>query len=184
MPNFRFHLFIDSPVAKRKGTIVTDLQEGAVCGIDGCAPGDIGSTTKARTSVKKNLSIYIISDAICPWCWVAKRRLDRALASLAPDIVANVTWHPFELNPGMPKAGLDRRAYRSRKFGTWEHSQALDAQVAATAKPDGLDFLWAEHVERCAGNIIIARPVVEARAAETAALSELKPADNRELEAA
>jgi hypothetical protein len=44
--------------------------------------------------------------------------------------------------------------------------------------------LWAEHVERCAGNIIIARPVVEARAAETAALSELKPADNRELEAA
>jgi hypothetical protein len=43
--------------------------------------------------------------------------------------------------------------------------------------------LWAEHVERCAGNIIIARPVVEARAAETAALSELKPADNRELEA-
>ena len=71
---------------------------------------------------------------------MAKRRLDRALASLAPDIVANVTWHPFELNPGMPKAGLDRRAYRSRKFGSREHSQALDAQVAATAKPDGLDF--------------------------------------------
>jgi DSBA-like thioredoxin domain len=109
-------------IIERKGTIVTDLQEGAVCGIDGCAPGDIGSTTKARTSVKKNLSIHIISDAICPWCWVAKRRLDRALASRAPDIVANVTWHPFELNPGMPKAGLDRRAYRSRKFGSWEHS--------------------------------------------------------------
>jgi predicted DsbA family dithiol-disulfide isomerase len=119
---------------------VTDLQEGTVCGIDGCAPGDIGSTTQARTSVKKNLSIDIISDAICPWCWVAKRRLDRALASLAPDIVANVTWHPFELNPGVPKAGLDRRTYRSRKFGSWERSQALDAQVAATATPDGLDF--------------------------------------------
>jgi len=127
-------------IIESKGTIVTDLQEGAVCGIDGCAPGDIGLTTLASTSVKKNLSIEIISDAICPWCWVAKRRLDRALASLAPDIVANVTWHPFELNPGMPKAGLDRRAYRSRKFGSWEHSQALDAQVAATAKRDGLDF--------------------------------------------
>jgi predicted DsbA family dithiol-disulfide isomerase len=127
-------------IIESKGTIVTDLQEGAVCGIDGCAPGDIGLTTQASTSVKKNLSIEIISDAICPWCWVAKRRLDRALASLAPDIVANVTWHPFELNPGMPKAGLDRRAYRSRKFGSWEHSQALDAQVAATAKRDGLDF--------------------------------------------
>jgi hypothetical protein len=68
-------------IIERKGTIVTDIQEGAVCGIDGCAPGDIGSTTKARTSVQKNLSIRIISDAICPWCWVAKRRLDRALAS-------------------------------------------------------------------------------------------------------
>lgn len=86
------------------------------------------------------MSIEVISDAICPWCWVGKRRLDRALAALAPDISAVVSWHPFELNPDMPKPGLDRRAYRTRKFGSWERSQGLDAQVAAAGRPDGLVF--------------------------------------------
>lgn len=120
--------------------IVTELQQGAVCGIEGCSPGDIGSPAQTRASANKTLRIEIVSDAICPWCWVAKRRLERALASLAPEITADITWRPFELNPDMPKGGLDRRAYRSRKFGSWEQSQALDAQVAAAAKPDGLEF--------------------------------------------
>jgi predicted DsbA family dithiol-disulfide isomerase len=92
------------------------------------------------TAAKATLSLEVISDAICPWCWVAKRRLDRALAALAPGIMASVTWRAFELNPDIPKAGLDRRAYRTRKFGSWEQSQALDAQVTAAAQPDGLVF--------------------------------------------
>jgi len=45
------------------------------------------------------------------------------------DVTATVTWRPFELNPEMPKGGVDRRAYRSAKFGSWQHSQALDAQA-------------------------------------------------------
>lgn len=119
---------------------MSELQEGAVCGIDGCSPGIAVATTEASAKDKQTLSIEIISDAICPWCWVAKRRLETALAALAPKITADITWRPFELNPDMPKTGLDRRAYRSGKFGSWEHSQALDAQVATAAKPDGLDF--------------------------------------------
>ena len=90
--------------------------------------------------VRTTLAIEVISDAICPWCWVGKRRLERVLAKLASDIDATVTWKPFELNPDMPKDGLDRRAYRSAKFGSWERSQALDAQVADAARGDGLDF--------------------------------------------
>lgn len=86
------------------------------------------------------LTIEVISDAICPWCWVFKRRLDRVLEGLSPDLTAKVTWHPFELNPDMPRGGLDRRTYRSAKFGSWERSQALDAQVKAVAAADGLDF--------------------------------------------
>ena len=82
----------------------------------------------------------MISDAICPWCWVAKRRLESAVAALAPDITATVIWRPFELNPDMPKAGVDRRAYRSAKFGSWQRSQALDAQVAAAGRSEGLMF--------------------------------------------
>jgi len=116
-----------------------DVLEGAVCGIDGCAPAAFDQAGPA-SGAKATLAIEVISDAICPWCWVAKRRLDRALEALAPDITASVTWRPFELNPRMPKAGVDRRAYRSAKFGSWQRSQALDAQVAAAGRSDGLVF--------------------------------------------
>ena len=116
-----------------------DVLEGAVCGVDGCTPAAVGHAGPA-SGAKATLAIEVISDAICPWCWVAKRRLDRAIAALAPDITASVTWRPFELNPEMPKAGVDRRAYRSAKFGSWQRSQVLDAQVAAAGRPEGLVF--------------------------------------------
>src|SRR6266436_9411240 len=99
-----------------------------VCGVDGCAPTALDHFGKASNATA-TLAIEVISDAICPWCWLAKRRLDRAITALAPDITPTITWRPFELE--MPKAGVDRRAYRSAKFGSWQHSQALDAQVAA-----------------------------------------------------
>src|SRR6202161_2002074 len=118
---------------------MSDVLEGAVCGVDGCTPVAL-DRVKPTSGAKATLAIEVISDAICPWCWVAKRRLDRAIAALAPDVTASVTWRPFELNPEMPKAGLDRRAYRSAKFGSWQRSQALDAQVAAAGRSEGLVF--------------------------------------------
>src|SRR5271156_6821920 len=116
-----------------------DVLEGAVCGVDGCTPAALDHV-KPTSGAKATLTIEVISDAICPWCWVAKRRLDRVIAALAPDVTAIVTWRAFELNPDIPKAGLDRRAYRSAKFGSWQRSQALDAQVAAAGRPEGLMF--------------------------------------------
>jgi predicted DsbA family dithiol-disulfide isomerase len=116
-----------------------DVLEGAVCGVDGCTPAALDHVDPA-SGAKATLAIEVISDAICPWCWVAKRRLDRVIAALSPHVAASVTWRPFELNPEMPKAGIDRRAYRSVKFGSWQRSQALDAQVAAAGRPDGLVF--------------------------------------------
>lgn len=116
------------------------ISDGSDGRLDGFAPEARSITVPNDASAPHMLNIEIISDAICPWCWVGKRRLERALEAVSPEISATVTWRPFELNPDMPKAGLDRRAYRSRKFGSWEHSQALDAQVAAAAKGDGLDF--------------------------------------------
>jgi hypothetical protein len=85
---------------------MSDVLEGAVCGVDGCAPAALDHFGPA-SGAKTTLAIEVISDAICPWCWVAKRRLDRAIAALAPDVTASVTWRPFELNPEMPKAGVD-----------------------------------------------------------------------------
>jgi predicted DsbA family dithiol-disulfide isomerase len=85
--------------------------------------------------------IDIISDAICPWCYVGKRHLEQALPALAEQGLAfTVQWHPFQLNPDMPEAGLDRREYRIAKFGSWERSQELDAQVAAAGRGEGLAF--------------------------------------------
>lgn len=95
---------------------------------------------RPASGAKATLAIEVISDAICPWCWIAKRRLDSAIAAIAPDVTASVTWRPFELNPEMPKGGVDRRAYRSAKFGSWQHSRALDAQVAAAGRLEGLVF--------------------------------------------
>ncbi len=118
---------------------MSEVLEGAVCGVDECAPTALDHFGK-ESNATATLAIEVISDAICPWCWLAKRRLDRAIAALAPDITPTVTWRPFELNPEMPKAGVNRRAYRSAKFGSWRRSQALDAQVAAAGRSEGLVF--------------------------------------------
>src|SRR5216684_6731858 len=116
-----------------------DVLKGAVCGVDGCTPTAL-DRFRAASGAKATLAIEVISNAICPWCWIAKRRLDSAIAAIAPDVTASVTWRPFELNPEMPKGGVDRRAYRSAKFGSWQHSQALDAQGAAAGRSEGLVF--------------------------------------------
>ena len=82
------------------------------------------------------LTIDVISDVICPWCFIGKRRLEKALAGRP----ATVRWHPFQLNPDMPREGIDRKEYRIRKFGSWERSLELDAQVAAAGRGEGIAF--------------------------------------------
>ena len=87
------------------------------------------------------LRLDIVSDTICPWCWVGKRHLEAALPVLAAEgIVFDVTWRPFQLNPEMPAAGVERVAYRTAKFGSWERSKALDRQVAGAGAASGLAF--------------------------------------------
>ena len=84
------------------------------------------------------LVVDVTSDLICPWCFVAKRRIERVESMLGKSL--EMRWHPFQLNPEMPVDGLDRRVYRSAKFGSWEQSQRLDAQVAAAGKEVGIEF--------------------------------------------
>ena len=130
---------------------MSEDSDGAVCGVEGCTQATtdlLGAAQGARS----RLFIEVISDAICPWCWIAKRRLESALAALAPNVAASVTWRPFELNPEMPNAGLDRRAYRSAKFGSWQRSLALDAQVAEVGQSEGLVFNH-DNIERTPNTI-------------------------------
>jgi predicted DsbA family dithiol-disulfide isomerase len=91
--------------------------------------------------------VDVISDVICPWCYVGKRRLEKAVAARNGRAIVRVRWHPFELNPQMPKEGMDRRQYRTAKFGSWERSVALDAQVTAAGCDEGIPFAF-DKIER------------------------------------
>ena len=85
--------------------------------------------------------IDVVSDAICPWCYIGKRQLERALATLTEDgLQFSVHWNPFQLNPEMPKEGRDRAAYRAWKFGSAERMREADARVAQAAADVGLPF--------------------------------------------
>jgi predicted DsbA family dithiol-disulfide isomerase len=86
------------------------------------------------------LTIEVISDAICPWCWIGKRQIERARALLEGKLAVVVQWKPFELNPGMPKQGVPRREYRQAKFGSLDYSAKLDARVAEAGRAVGLAF--------------------------------------------
>jgi predicted DsbA family dithiol-disulfide isomerase len=91
------------------------------------------------------LAATVISDVICPWCYIGKRRLEKAVAALGEPV--EVRWLPFQLNPGMPKEGISRRDYRTRKFGSWERSQELDARVIAVGRSEGIEFAF-DRIER------------------------------------
>ncbi len=67
-------------------------------------------------SEKLPIRIDVVSDSVCPWCYVGARRLDHALASL-PEVEAEVHWRPFQLDPTIPPEGLDRKTYMRNKFG-------------------------------------------------------------------
>jgi predicted DsbA family dithiol-disulfide isomerase len=115
-------------------------QQDAVCGPDGCEV-PASATTTLRTEASVGTRIDIVSDAICPWCYIGKRQLERALAMLAQDgLHFTVHWNPFQLNPDMPKEGRDRAAYRAWKFGSVERMREADARVAQAAANVGLPF--------------------------------------------
>ena len=86
-----------------------------------------------------NIKIDIFSDVVCPWCYVGKKRLERALAQRPGDAV-EILWHPFQLNPAAPAAGLPRQEYLSRKFGGPERLRMLDARMKEVGAAEGIDF--------------------------------------------
>jgi predicted DsbA family dithiol-disulfide isomerase len=83
--------------------------------------------------------IQVVSDVVCPWCFIGKRRLEKALALLGRQDAA-VEWKPFQLNPDAPPEGMDRRSYRIRKFGSLAYSRQLEERVAAAGAGEGIEF--------------------------------------------
>jgi len=88
------------------------------------------------------MHIDIISDVICPWCFIGKRRLEKALA-LRPELAAEVTWRPFQLNPDMPADGMEWQAYLTAKFGSAAQADRLYRNVAAAGIGVNIPFDFA-----------------------------------------
>ena len=87
--------------------------------------------------MSNTVKLDIMSDPICPWCYIGKAHLDRALAD-HPDHPFVIEWHPFQLNPDMPREGMDRRAYLEGKFGGKEGAVRAYAPVVEHAEAAGL----------------------------------------------
>jgi predicted DsbA family dithiol-disulfide isomerase len=83
--------------------------------------------------------IDVVSDVVCPWCFIGKRRLEKALA-LKPDVPVEVHWHPYFLNDWIPREGISREQYLTTKFGSAERYKGIAQRVSAAAAAEGLDY--------------------------------------------
>ncbi len=90
-------------------------------------------------SDQQPLRIDVVSDVVCPWCFIGKRRLEKAL-QLAPDVPVEVHWHPYFLNDWIPPEGISRTDYLTTKFGSPERYQEIAQRVTAAAAEEGLDY--------------------------------------------
>ena len=88
----------------------------------------------------KAISVDVVSDVICPWCFLGKRRLDKAIA-LLEDITVEVNWRPFFLDPTIPAEGMSRRTYLEDKFGA-ERLKTLHDPLIAAGKEDGVPYAF------------------------------------------
>jgi predicted DsbA family dithiol-disulfide isomerase len=87
----------------------------------------------------KPLQIDIVSDVVCPWCYIGKRRIENALA-LTPDVPVEIHWRPFFLNSWVPREGIGRDEYLTTKFGSPEAYKGIAGRVVAAAEEEGLVY--------------------------------------------
>ena len=90
-------------------------------------------------STLKPLQIDIVSDVVCPWCYIGKRRIENALA-LASDVPVEINWRPYFLNDWVPREGIGRDEYLTAKFGSVEAYKGIAGRVVAAASEEGLTY--------------------------------------------
>ncbi len=91
------------------------------------------------TNSTASVRVDVVSDVVCPWCFIGKRRLEAAVA-LVPDIPVDINWRPYFLNPWIPREGIDRLTYLETKFGSPERYAVIAERVAAAAAMEGLSY--------------------------------------------
>jgi predicted DsbA family dithiol-disulfide isomerase len=104
------------------------------------------SSTDDPAPLEGGMQIDIVSDVICPWCFIGKRRLGRALAQ-RPDLSVSMTWRAFQLNPDMPDGGMPREAYLNAKFGSAAHATRIYSAIVEAGAGENIAFAF-ERIRR------------------------------------
>lgn len=118
-----------------------------------------------QETAPRSAVLSIVSDTICPWCFIGKRRLEAVLPTLQRENFAlSIEWLPFQLNPDMPDSGMDRATYRAAKFGTLARSRELDAQMTAMGWEVGIEFRY-DRIDRTPNTLASHVLIADARRA-------------------
>jgi predicted DsbA family dithiol-disulfide isomerase len=87
------------------------------------------------------ITVDVVSDVVCPWCFIGQKRLDKAVAA-AGDVDVHIRWRPFQLDPTIPPQGKDRREYMRAKFGSDERIREIHARIEPLGEAEGISFAF------------------------------------------
>lgn len=134
--------------------------------------------------MQEKMPIAIVSDVVCPWCFIGKARLETALANHGLTDRVAITWLPYELNPDMPAEGMDRTAYLNAKFGPGKRKE-IETKLSEAALESGVTFNWPKVTKsvntRMAHMLIAAASTVQRGSEMTAALFKAYFQDGRDI---
>jgi predicted DsbA family dithiol-disulfide isomerase len=91
---------------------------------------------------ERALTVEVYSDVICPWCYVGKRRFERAIQQAGNTVKTHVAWRPFQLNPTMPQNGMDRTAYLTAKFGGPDRFKEMEQRLLDAGRAERIPFAF------------------------------------------
>ncbi len=93
-----------------------------------------------NNQLNNKITVDIVSDVVCPWCYVGKKRLEAALDQLGNPEDVQITWHPFQLDPTIPAEGMDRQKYFAKKFGDEDRIKQMSDHLTQVGAEAGIDF--------------------------------------------
>lgn len=129
-----------------------------------------------NTQRNHTLHLQVVADLICPWCFIGKRTVDKALEILAKQgVEVDIDWLPYQLNPAMPTDGMDRKEFRSVRFGSWENALAMDARAVEAGRRRGAEINY--QLQTRTPNTVAAHALVRLARAEGGAILQERVVD-------
>jgi predicted DsbA family dithiol-disulfide isomerase len=101
--------------------------------------GEAGHLTYIAPMTQQSVTIDVVSDVVCPWCYLGKARLEHAIAAV-PDVSVTVRWRPYQLDPAVPAEGMDRADYIRKKFGSLEALDAAHKRLEDMGRAEGIAY--------------------------------------------